>query len=90
MSYSCLQLTPSTRVVTVEISAFNPSLAFFCALRVSTVFAVDGGVKHAVAAFVFPLFTDRFQPSVRAMIGYPALRIKPLGCGLCRFTKNYF
>ncbi len=57
-------VTPLTRVLTVEVSAFNPSLSLFCAVRVATVFGMDGGTTHVVAAHVFPLFTDRFQPSV--------------------------
>ena len=48
----------------VDFSVYNPSINAFAAVQVATLFQRDGAVKTSVSILSFPLFTNRFQPSI--------------------------
>ena len=52
------------RLISVEFSLYEPSINSFASVRVTTSFTLNENVRSSISAFTFPLFTDRYQPSV--------------------------
>lgn len=56
-------LAPTTRLVSLEVSAYQPSLGLFVSSRLATWISATGGFRNFVDSRVFRLNTNRFQPS---------------------------